>query len=80
VHRIFYRLIASVALLAVRSGHSKDLEMIVVRHQLAAFERQFDWPAINDDDRSTPGRSPRHSPGHANPRSHIRSSSAQLSG
>ena len=38
--RILYRLLASLARLAVRSGRSKDLEIIVLRHQLAVLRRQ----------------------------------------
>jgi putative transposase len=45
--------------LAVRSGRSKDLEIIVLRHQLAVLRRQVDRPAINDDDRTLLGASPR---------------------
>ena len=36
MYRILYRLLASPARLAVRSGRSKDLEIIVLRHQLAS--------------------------------------------
>jgi hypothetical protein len=39
VCRILYRLIAALARLAVRSGRAKDLEIIVLRHQLA-IDRQ----------------------------------------
>ena len=53
--RILYRLIAMLARLAVRSGRSKDLEIIVLRHQLAVLRRQIDRPAINDDDRTLLG-------------------------
>ena len=38
--RILYRSLASMALLTVRSGRSKDLEIIVLRHQLAVLGRQ----------------------------------------
>ncbi|MGB5757534.1 MAG: hypothetical protein WBM50_11515 [Acidimicrobiales bacterium] len=53
--RIFYRLIAALARLAVRSGRSKDLEIIVLRHQLAVLRRQIDRPALNDNDRTLLG-------------------------
>ncbi len=53
--RILYRLIAMLARLAVCSGRSKDLELIVLRHQLAVLRRQIDRPAINDDDRTLLG-------------------------
>ena len=55
VSRLFYRLIAVYARLAVRSGRSKDLEIIVLRHQLTVLRRQVDRPALNDDDRSLLG-------------------------
>jgi putative transposase len=55
VHRILYRLLAALARLAVRSGHSKDLEIVVLRHQLAVLRRQIDRPDLNDDDRSLLG-------------------------
>ena len=55
MYRILYRLISSLARLAVRSGHSKDLEIIVLRHQLTVLRRQHDRPALNDQDRSLLG-------------------------
>jgi transposase InsO family protein len=55
VSRILYRLIAALARLAVRSDHSKDLEIIVLRHQLAVLRRQIDRPALNDNDRTLLG-------------------------
>ena len=55
MHRILYRLIASLARLIVRSGRSKDLEIIVLRHQLAVLRRQVDRPTITEDDRSLLG-------------------------
>ena len=36
--RILYRLLVSLARLAVRSGRSKDLEIIVLRHQLTVLQ------------------------------------------
>ncbi len=53
--RILYRLITMLACLAVRSGRSKDLEIIVLRHQLTVLRRQIDRPEINDDDRTLLG-------------------------
>jgi len=44
VFRLLYRLIAALASLAVRSGRSKDLEIIVLRHQLQVLRRQIDHP------------------------------------
>jgi len=75
VFRIFYRLLAALARLAVRSGHSKDLEILVLRppdlrtpppHRPARRQRQRPNPARSDR-RSTPpparsrlDRHPRH--------------------
>ena len=53
--RILYRLIATLARLAVRSGRSKELEIIVLRHQLTVLRRQNDRPALNDNDRTLLG-------------------------
>ena len=50
--RILYRLLVSLARLAVRSGRSKDLEIIVLRHQLAVLHRQNNRPALADEDRA----------------------------
>ncbi|MCP5043123.1 MAG: integrase, partial [bacterium] len=44
--------IAALARLAVRSGRSKDLEIIVLRHQLQVLRRQVERPATNDNDRT----------------------------
>ena len=55
MHRTLYRLVIGLVGLAVRSGRSKDLEIIVLRHQLAVLRRQVDRPAINDDDRALLG-------------------------
>jgi len=53
--RILYRFLASMARLAVRSGRSKELEIIVLRHQLAVLRRRDAGPVITDDDRSLLG-------------------------
>ena len=55
MYRISYRLIAGLTRLAVRSGRSKDLEIIVLRHQLTVLRRQIDRPALADEDRSLLG-------------------------
>ena len=55
MHRTLYRLVIGLVALAVRSGRSKDLEIIVLRHQLAVLRRQVDRPAIDDDDRTLLG-------------------------
>ena len=53
--RILYGFITSLARLAVRSGRSKDLQIIVLRHENSVLRRQIDRPAINDDDRTLLG-------------------------
>jgi len=55
VFRILYRLLTALARLTVRSGRSKDLEIVVLRHQLMVLRRQIDRPELNDDDRSLLG-------------------------
>ena len=55
MHRLLYRVLASMARLALRSGRSKDLEIIVLRHQLTVLRRQIDRPELDDDDRSLRG-------------------------
>jgi putative transposase len=55
MHRILFRLIAALARLAVRSGRSKDLEIIVLRHQLGVLGRQAERPVLTNDDRSLLG-------------------------
>ena len=49
---MFYRLLAALVVLAARSGRSKDLEIVVLRHQLAVLQRTAKPPKINDRDRS----------------------------
>ena len=44
-----------LARLAVRSGRSKDLEIIVLRHQIAVLHRQNHRPAFADEDRALLG-------------------------
>ena len=53
--RILYRFLALLTRLAVRSGRSKDLEIIVRRHQLSVLQRQSSQPPLNDDDRTLLG-------------------------
>ncbi|MCP4086117.1 MAG: transposase, partial [Actinomycetia bacterium] len=53
--RILYRFLALIARLAVRSGRSKDLEIIVLRHHLTVLRRQVNRPSVNNDDRTLLG-------------------------
>ena len=53
--RVLYRFLASLARLAVRSGRSKDLKIIVLRHQLTVLHRQNNRPALADEDRALLG-------------------------
>ena len=55
VHRIMYRLLVALVRLAVRSRRSKDLEIIVLRHQLGVLRRQVDRPELTDADRTLLG-------------------------
>jgi transposase InsO family protein len=55
VYRILYRFLTSLVGLAVRSGRSKDIEIIVLRHQIAVLHRQHDRTTLTDDDRSILG-------------------------
>ena len=47
-----YRFLVALVRLAVRSRRSKDLEIIVLRHQLAVLRRQVDRPELTDADRT----------------------------
>ncbi len=47
--RVLYRLLVLLARLAVRSGRSKDLVIIVLRHQLVVLHRQNSRPALADE-------------------------------
>jgi len=55
MHRVLYRLLVSLASLLVRSGRAKDLEIIVLRHQLMVLRRQIDRPALTEPDRKLLG-------------------------
>ena len=53
--RILYGFLASLARLAVRSGRAKDLEIVVLRHQLTVLQRQSTRAQLNNRDRSLLG-------------------------
>ena len=55
VYHILYRFLSAMARLAARSGRSKDLEIVVLRHQLAVLRRQIDRLELTDDDRTLLG-------------------------
>ncbi len=55
MYRILYRFLAALARLAARSGRSKDLEIIILRHQLIVFRRHNDRPPLNNGDRTLLG-------------------------
>ena len=50
--RLFYRLLVALMVLAVRSGRSKDLEIVVLGHQLAVLQRRAKPLRLNEGDRS----------------------------
>ena len=53
--RILYRFLALLARLAVRRGRSKDLEIIVLRHQFGVLHRRNNRPQPADEDRALLG-------------------------
>ncbi len=55
VFRILYRVLSALARLAVRSSRSKDLEIIVLRHQLTVLRRQTERLAVDENDRTVLG-------------------------
>ena len=52
---ILYRFLALLARLAARSGRSKDLEIIVLRHQFGVLHRRNNRPQLADEDRALLG-------------------------
>jgi len=55
VFRLLCRFLAHLARLAVRSGRSRDLQIIVLRHENAVLHRQVRRPELTDDDRTLLG-------------------------
>ena len=53
--RIVYRLLVALLTLLARSGRSKDLEIVVLRHQVAVLRRQVARPDLSEADRSLIG-------------------------
>ena len=52
---VIYRLLVGLTRLAVRSRRSRDLEIIVLRHQLTVLRRQINRPTLKGDDRALLG-------------------------
>jgi len=55
MHRALYRLLVALVGLLVRSGGSKDLEIVVLRHQLTVLRRQVDRTTLTEPDRALLG-------------------------
>ena len=55
MHRVLYRLLVTIVGLLAGSGRDKDLEIVVLRHQLRVLRRQTDRPALTERDRSLLG-------------------------
>ena len=55
MHRVLYRLLVTMVTLLFRSGRDKDLEIVVLRHQLIVLRRQINRPALTEADRSLLG-------------------------
>ena len=55
MYRIIYRLLVALVRLCVRSRRSKELEIVVLRHQIGVLRRQVDRPEFTDADRSLLG-------------------------
>jgi hypothetical protein len=50
--RILYRFLTLLTRLAIRSGRSKDSEIIVLRHQPTVLQRHANQPQFNNHDRN----------------------------
>ena len=53
--RVLYRFLALLARLVVRNGRSKELEIIVLRHQLGVLHRQIGRPQLTEGGRALLG-------------------------
>lgn len=53
--RLLYRFLAQLARLAVRSGRSKNLQIIVLRYENTILRCQVGRPALTDEDRTLLG-------------------------
>jgi len=55
MYRVLYRLLVALVTLLIRSSRDKDLEIVVLRHQLTVLRRQIDRPTLTEADRSLLG-------------------------
>ena len=55
MHRVLYRLLITIVGMLARSGHAKDLEIVVLRHQLTVLQRQINRPKLTEADRTLLG-------------------------
>lgn len=55
MHRVLYRLLVAIVGLLARSGRDKDLEIVVLRHQLTVLRRQIDRAALSEPYRTLLG-------------------------
>lgn len=53
--RLIYRLVVALMTLLARSDRAKDLEIVVLRHQVTVLRRQVRRPELSDADRSFMG-------------------------
>jgi hypothetical protein len=48
MYRVLYRLLVALVTLLIRSSRDKDLEIVVLRHQLMVLRRQIDRPTLTE--------------------------------